>query len=78
MQDIRKVWLQGGGGSYEKVYKKERWYDIMAVPFKSNLTGFNVEGLSKRASGCLDLFLDTLKTHYMAPKWVESNRIEEL
>jgi len=49
----------------------------MAVPFKSNLTGFNVEGLSKRASGCLDLFLDTLKTYYTAPKWVKSNRIED-
>lgn len=49
----------------------------MAFPFKKNLTGFNVEGLSKRATDCLDLFLDTLKTHYMAPKWVKSNRIED-
>ena len=49
----------------------------MAVPFKSNLTGFNVEGLSKRATNCLDMFLDTLKSHYTAPKWVKSNRIED-
>ena len=49
----------------------------MAVPFKKNLTGFNVEGLSKRATDCLDLFLDTLKTHYLAPKWVKSKRIED-
>ena len=49
----------------------------MPFPFKSNLTGFSVEGLSKRASDCLDMFLDTLKTHYLAPKWVKSKRIED-
>ena len=50
----------------------------MATSWKSQgLTSFHIEGLSKRASSYLDIFLDTLKNHYVAPNWIKSKRIEK-
>ena len=50
----------------------------MATSWKSQgLTSFHIEGLSAKASSYLDIFLNTLKNHYVAPNWIKSKRIEE-
>ena len=41
------------------------------------LTAFHIEGLTTRASGCIEIFVDTLRQFYWMPRWVKSKVLEK-